>query len=797
MKRFIVVFMLILIVPSVYGQAAKANISEKKGAELNRSLVNAKTDSVRLIIALRLAAYHILKGNTKQELDSGDFFIKLAGKLSERVGKGRYDGYLLLAKCCIAKSNGHPEQGRAIFPKAVQLLKNTHDSLALTAAYLQLFNFYHANDPLMTAQISIMVNEMLPELLQIKSHEDWDFCIRAIVGFYQINLYYSDNATKLDFLGRLSHICGQLNDQKTAMWAREGIAEIHLWQGKTLVAEKELLQILKIQKALKSTYIYYDYDELSLVYIYEENYAKSLYYALEAVKSVKSPSDSTQLPGIYARVAYIYDANDNPVQNMVWEKKGLDYKIAKRQTAVVYPGVLAIAGDLLEVGRPKEALSFTLDAIKKYPPVSTLEKRYAALALGETYEALDEKIPAEKYFLETVRPDGTLIDKAAISLEVRADKDIADFFLQQKQYTRAGKYFQRVLTELAPGAKNYKVYYKNDFMFKLDSASGNYLSAVKDLQRSQRLKDSIFNTSKSKQLAELQITYETKAREKDFNLLSEKEKLALIKLKHTELARNWIIAGSIMLLIIAGLLYSQNKQRNKNNLVITHKNDLLQRLVKEKEWLLKEVHHRVKNNLHTVICLLESQAAYLESNALKAIENSQHRIYAMSLIHQKLYQSDDVKAINMAAYISELVQYLEDSFGMSDRIYFVLNVDSIKLDIGYAIPLGLIINEAVTNAFKYAFPGAKNGRISISIKEKDGIVELEIADNGVGMPEMADENEPESLGIELMKGLSGDIDANITFDVKNGTRISIIFEPHESINTDTYLSKFKTKEMYL
>jgi two-component system, sensor histidine kinase PdtaS len=252
-----------------------------------------------------------------------------------------------------------------------------------------------------------------------------------------------------------------------------------------------------------------------------------------------------------------------------------------------------------------------------------------------------------------------------------------------------------------------------------------------------------------------------------------------------------------MLIVIIALLYRQYRLKQKSNDSITHKNELLQHLLTEKEWLLKEVHHRVKNNLHTVICLPESQAAYLENDALKAIENSQHRIYAMSLIHQKLYQSDDIKTIDMAEYIPELVKSLEDGFDVSNRIHFKTNIAPVKLDISHAIPLGLIINEAVTNSIKYAFPDSRKGEISISMIDDGDRVKLELADNGIGMPEIDGGTESSSLGLVLMKGLSEDIDANIDFEIKNGTKITIKFKP-EALNDQQSTAKLaETKEMYV
>jgi two-component sensor histidine kinase len=116
-------------------------------------------------------------------------------------------------------------------------------------------------------------------------------------------------------------------------------------------------------------------------------------------------------------------------------------------------------------------------------------------------------------------------------------------------------------------------------------------------------------------------------------------------------------------------------------------------MVLEKEWLLKEVHHRVKNNLQTVVSLLELQAENLDNEALSAIHNGQNRIYTISLIHQKLYQTDNVASINMKDYLLELTQHLRDVYNVGRSIDFDIHIAPLELDVSQAIPIGLIVNE--------------------------------------------------------------------------------------------------------
>lgn len=179
-----------------------------------------------------------------------------------------------------------------------------------------------------------------------------------------------------------------------------------------------------------------------------------------------------------------------------------------------------------------------------------------------------------------------------------------------------------------------------------------------------------------------------------------------------------------------------------------------------------------------VIGLLGTQSGYLKTEeALAAISDSQHRIHAMSLIHQKLYQSDNLSAINMPDYIHELVDYLRNSFNIRQAIRFKLNIDRIELDLSRCIPLGLILNEAITNAIKYAFPDGREGIIIISLSQvPEHKILLTITDNGVGLPAAFDIHTRNSMGMNLMQGLSEDIDGD--FDIVNhdGTSISISFD---------------------
>ncbi|MHC0445429.1 sensor histidine kinase [Flavobacterium sp. 3-218] len=263
------------------------------------------------------------------------------------------------------------------------------------------------------------------------------------------------------------------------------------------------------------------------------------------------------------------------------------------------------------------------------------------------------------------------------------------------------------------------------------------------------------------------------------NLLSPKLTTSEIDAQQTALYKN-ILVGFLFLL----LLYSAFRLKKKKNeeieiqrQQIAELNELNKKLLTEKEWLLREIHHRVKNNLQIVISLLNAQSAYLHNeDALMAIKNSQHRMHAMSLIHQKLYQSDNLANINMDWYVHELINCMKDCFRTAEKINFILEVEKTYLDVAQAVPIGLIINEAVSNAIKYAFPDDRKGKIGIifqNIGEKN--YRLQISDNGIGLSQKLENIERNSLGMNLIIGLTDQIDGTFNMKNDNGLKITITF----------------------
>jgi len=211
----------------------------------------------------------------------------------------------------------------------------------------------------------------------------------------------------------------------------------------------------------------------------------------------------------------------------------------------------------------------------------------------------------------------------------------------------------------------------------------------------------------------------------------------------------------------------------RKNIEIQLKNSLT-----EKEMLLKEIHHRVKNNLMIISSLLNLQSGYIKDKASQNIfKESQNRARSMALIHERLYQSTDLKRIDFGDYITSLATELFHTY-VSDRniIELKINVEDILLDINTSIPLGLIVNELITNSLKHAFPNGMKGKININFYLKNDHYEFAVKDDGIGFPEDIDFQNTNSLGLQIVTSLTEQIDGEIKLERSNGTEFKITFK---------------------
>jgi two-component sensor histidine kinase len=716
--------------------------------ELVKAIQNSVADTARIRVLLNTAEHYIRRpGEYAPDLDSASIFISHAERLSDSLGLKHWHLQSRFWKGVVYLEKKEWDEARKTMVPVAAEFEALQDKLWQAKA-LDYYGGYLPGD-----------SEMLDEKIGI---------------FRRVTVLYKE-----------------LGNKNAEFKVRRQTEEVHIMQGKLDLAEEALTDLLgECQRnGYKRTYMVHLL--LSKIHRTLGNPNRAVYYGLEALKSMETMGITGTKAAIFMELAMLYYYLDDNAKGLEFHLKALEESRKNYHSHVYYKFSLLIA-TMIRQGQVDKALELTRQVSKEFVPAGDWAKQTVALSFGHCYHALKQYSLAEKYYLSAMETEVQVIDYVFISYS-----PVAQFYMDRKQFAKARPYLVNMANQrgdVLTASEKSEVYF---MLYKVDSALGDYRSALKHISIHKKLSDSIFTAKKTRQLQELHLQYETEKKEQDIqlkaqsiDLLTKQAQLQAQEIEQSRLLRNSTFAGIVVLAVILGLVYNQYRLKQKANNVISSKNVSLQQLVDEKEWLLKEVHHRVKNNLQTVLSLLESQSRYLSNEALHAIQNSQNRVYAMSLIHKKLYQSTDVASIRMDDYLRELVHHLRDSFG-PQHIQFNLNLEPIELDVSQAVPIGLIVNEAITNSIKYAFPGKPHGnQITVSVGRSANNREevlLNISDNGVGLADTY-HMKGGSLGLKLIKGLTEDIEGKFSMRSDAGLHIVISFianTPLQEINSVT------------
>jgi two-component sensor histidine kinase len=711
--------------------------------ELNASVNGAGT-------VLRLADYYLKKGSSlKSDLDSAAYFIREARELNPRFGSPWADGYILLLEGRLADERGQKNAGMSLVAKAVQRLKSTEDTILYGKACYELSRYY--TDLHNENQLAIRVSLVEKAVSLLRQSSD-----RIELG------------ADMQMLG-----------------------DLYLQQGKWTKSIEVLQLTLDVFKSIHDKKVQGVYVLMSTDEIYLGNYQQAITYGLLAITINEEAHESgMQLCQIENVVGSCYSHLHDYLTAIQYKNKALAIAIKYRDTSAIYMITEDVCVTYLKVRQPGKTISLLNEILTKYPKNVDFYYiyNYKLIYLHAYVDLKNFKKAAPFYAYAR-----TLVNNAKVP-----DENRDAVFIMLESYESALSNFHEAYGNLKFYARYVEKYHNNikrehsyEVHAQLDSLTHNYKSAYFYTIRYKKLSDSLLNASKNKQIQELEVIYKTKEKDNSIEMLHQKANLQDAELGKSRRTTNETIAGICVLLVSGGFFVRHYNIRQrafriigKQHAVITTKNEeillknkKLESLIQEKEYLLIEVHHRVKNNLHTVMSFLSLQSKYLKGEALAAIKISRQRIYAMSLIHQKLYMADDIKTIDMKSYLEEFVSYFLDSFSPDMPIKFLTDIESIRLPVNKAIPVGLIINEAITNSAKYAFAGSKEPKITLSFRLKEDQIELIIKDNGVGIPGDVNQATYNSLGIKLIKGLCNDLDGTLCFASVTGTSITIIFQP--------------------
>ncbi|MBL6446091.1 tetratricopeptide repeat protein [Fulvivirga sp. 29W222] len=290
---------------------------------------------------------------------------------------------------------------------------------------------------------------------------------------------------------------------------------------------------------------------------------------------------------------------------------------------------------------------------------------------------------------------------------------------------------------------------------------GHYDKSLDCAKELMAVRDSLLNGEKVQRLIEMQTKYETEKKEQSIAMLETERELQKAEI---DLSRLWIIilGISVVLVLVIGLsIYTKFRSENRNK--------------KQIQLLMQELHHRVKNNLQLLSNIFSLQSRTItDAGALEAVRSGENRINAMAIIHQKLYRKTESRSVNTYDYLNDLISQLADSYGYDQTESDSIRVDiqPIELDVDKVIPVGLIVNELVSNSFKYAFPATESPVLKVILHIEKAQLHLCVEDNGPGF-EKPDKFES-SMGLNIIETLSRQLNATIKWDTSNKTKLYLL-----------------------
>jgi two-component sensor histidine kinase len=550
-----------------------------------------------------------------------------------------------------------------------------------------------------------------------------------------------------------------------------------LWEGRFQVTQGAIL--LRMEKldsaeavlnAAKSKLPEPDLAFLNtqLGYVYERRglLDKAADFALESLRLGTRLNDKRAIAMSYSDLSNLFWKQSKYETGLEYGLKSLEIFEERGINDLDYDFTLYVVGNnYLELKNYTEALKYYEHAIvigERYGFYNNLSDIY--ISVIDLYAYLGKFTEAEEAATNALKYADLLTNKF---MEMRAWLSIGKLQNLEGKYIAAIESLTKCIT-IATEKFGDKFYLSQAYetLGKAHAGNHQYREAYQAFAEYDKLKSEVFTAEADERISKLKTEFEVADKEGTI-LLQE----TMIKRQRTNQTLISIITALLLLLLI---LFYKAIQINRK------KNRLLQRKNEEKEFLLKEIHHRVKNNLEMVSSLLALQSARIKDpKILDAMHQSQHRVQCMSMIHQKLYLGKNLSAIEMKDYFKELADYVIHSFGAERQVTVDIEMNPLELDVDMAIPIGLIVNELLTNSLKYAFPNQKPGKIQISLKETNRVLQLDVIDNGIGKLEV-EHVKGTGFGSHLVDLLTEQLDGKMKLNTQKGRSVSIQFQLHKA-----------------
>lgn len=712
---------------------AQSNVSIDS---LHQQLASAKQDTSKVILLNEISQYYY---NTT--IDSSKFYAEQALALAEE--KGFIFGQALSKKSLIniLWENGEHKKALLFFEQALELFEQTNDLAPVAtllktwvSAFLQIGEYEKA---ITYGEKYLKVAQQLKDT----EHEGG--------ALYQLGFLYArvlgDNEKGMEAYKKAEKLLEKLEISATYVKLLSGIAQLYITQGKYELGLTYAFKALDTQKKLGGgEALGEQYRTLGWVYMDLQDYDKSLTYFQQALDVFTTEKYAMGIGLVNEDLGGAYTKKNNYDKGLLFYKKALTIYEDIGYESGISGAIYGLGRVHKYLGNYEEALGYGKRSLELDLKIGTPETvLYSYFGLGELYFAMGK-------------------------------------FKEAYQHTKQSFDMSKQL--------NFIEYTKqtSELLVKITRKQGRYKEALTFQDEYLAAKDSLFNQKNILDLAEQEADFRhEKEALKDSIANAEKEKVMMAQLNaekavsaQKEQQLYFSLGGAVILLLAAGYSYNRYRFINDQKIIIEEQKHHVDRKNEENELLLKEIHHRVKNNLQIVSSLLNLQTQGAEDETtLAAMTEGQNRIQAMALIHQGLYQNTEMATIKFQEYTEQLLAQLVGIYSDGKQIQKEVDAGDIELDIDTAIPLGLILNELITNSFKYAFTDMMEGSLKIELSQKaEDEYLLTVQDSGKGLPNDFNLKKAKSIGLKLVKGLSRQLHGKFDYKFESGAKFTISFK---------------------
>lgn len=511
----------------------------------------------------------------------------------------------------------------------------------------------------------------------------------------------------------------------------------------------------------------YSYALLGQAYLYLNDFTFSLKYLNDAYRIFEKLQKHRRMAALCNDLAILYSKLPQADKQLAYYNKGL--KILEIENApqnedlrfIIKGNIANFYSDQKQFTKANAILTDCIAYNEKHNLWSNAAFVYQQL--GSNYGNMHQYDKALAFMHKALT---NFIKTSNKSGEADAYRKIGEvYFLSGKMalaenFTQKGLQLSTQIGEL----ESMKFAYEN--LSKIYAKKGNFKLAYLNHLQYKKVSDSMFNSEINAKLTQIQLTNEFEKKEEILRKQQQKrEELHEIEANKQKKFKYIVLISMFLLSIVTASIYRNLKNYQKQRNIIQRQKEQIEASLQEKETLLREIHHRVKNNLQIISSLLNMQSDHINDKAvLDMIQEAQSRVQTMSLLHQNLYQSEEINEVDVENYIKRLVAYITQLFeGHASKVKTNVLVDGIYFDFDTAISLGLIVNELVTNAYKYAFNQQADGLITIQIRPLNTVdYVLTVSDNGPGLPSGFKTENTQSLGLKLVGILSRQLRGKFT-----------------------------------